>query len=68
MCTLKPGVLLKEPELRQIRKTTKKNHYLNVAKKCVDKYSPDPHLMQQNNTSRKGLNNLVALLITMKTR
>ena len=34
----------------------------------MDKYSPDPHLMQQNNAPRKGLNNLVALLITMKTR
>ena len=39
MCTLKPGVLLKEPELRQIRKTTKKNLYLDVAKKCVETYS-----------------------------
>ena len=36
---LKLGVLQKEPVLRQIRKTTNKNHSLDMAEKCVKTYS-----------------------------
>ena len=34
MCILKTKGSKKEPVLRQIRKTTKKNHSLEVGKKC----------------------------------
>ena len=37
--------------LRQIRKTTKKNHPLDVAKNMWKRI---PHLMQQHETPRKG--------------
>ena len=39
MCVLKTKGSTKEPVLRQIRKTTKKNHSLEVAKKYVETYS-----------------------------
>ena len=60
MYTLKLGVLTSAtPDT--------KNHWkknpLDVAEKSVETY---PHLVQQHNTLRKGLTNLVALLITKK--
>ena len=50
MCTLKLGVLQKEPVLRQTRKTNLKP-LLDKVKKMWKRIL---HLMQQHNTPRKG--------------